>query len=66
MTAGIDHVRELSPGAAGFKVPRKIAFLSADELPKTSTGKVQKYLRQGTGPPAEATPGRPADGGWYF
>jgi fatty-acyl-CoA synthase len=29
---------------ADFKVPRKITFLSADELPKTSTGKVQKYL----------------------
>jgi len=29
---------------AAFKVPRKIMFLSADELPKTSTGKVQKYL----------------------
>src|SRR5579875_601451 len=29
---------------AGFKVPRAIRFISADELPKTSTGKVQKYL----------------------
>jgi fatty-acyl-CoA synthase len=29
---------------AAFKVPRKITFLSTDELPKTSTGKVQKYL----------------------
>src|ERR1700733_13966101 len=29
---------------SSFKVPRKITFLSADELPKTSTGKVQKYL----------------------
>jgi fatty-acyl-CoA synthase len=29
---------------AGFKVPRKITFLAAGELPKTSTGKVQKYL----------------------
>jgi fatty-acyl-CoA synthase len=29
---------------AAFKVPRQITFLSADELPKTSTGKVQKYL----------------------
>jgi fatty-acyl-CoA synthase len=29
---------------ATFKVPRKITFVSADELPKTSTGKVQKYL----------------------
>ncbi|HVT70614.1 MAG TPA: hypothetical protein VHF26_22905 [Trebonia sp.] len=28
---------------AGFKVPRKITFLGAEELPKTSTGKVQKY-----------------------
>jgi fatty-acyl-CoA synthase len=29
---------------AAFKVPRKITFLGADELPQTSTGKVQKYL----------------------
>jgi fatty-acyl-CoA synthase len=28
---------------AGFKVPRAIRFIGADELPKTSTGKVQKY-----------------------
>ncbi len=31
---------------ANFKAPRKVAF--ADELPKTATGKIQKYLlRQG-------------------
>ena len=31
---------------AHFKVPRKIAFV--DQLPKTATGKIQKYvLRQG-------------------
>ncbi len=29
---------------AAFKVPRMIMFLGADDLPKTSTGKVQKYL----------------------
>ena len=28
---------------AGFKIPRKIKFLSDDELPKTSTGKIQKF-----------------------
>jgi fatty-acyl-CoA synthase len=28
---------------AAFKVPRSVVFLDADELPKTSTGKVQKY-----------------------
>ena len=31
---------------ANFKAPRKIAFV--DELPKTATGKIQKYvLRRG-------------------
>src|ERR1700761_3115268 len=29
---------------AAFKVPRQFLFLGADDLPKTSTGKVQKYL----------------------
>jgi fatty-acyl-CoA synthase len=29
---------------AAFKVPRRVTFLEADDLPKTSTGKVQKYL----------------------
>jgi fatty-acyl-CoA synthase len=28
---------------AAFKVPRQVRFLDADDLPKTSTGKVQKY-----------------------
>ncbi len=28
---------------AAFKVPRVVSFIGADELPKTSTGKVQKY-----------------------
>ena len=28
---------------AAFKVPRQVRFLGADDLPKTSTGKVQKY-----------------------
>jgi fatty-acyl-CoA synthase len=36
----IRHCREQ---LAGFKAPRKVVFISADELPKTSTGKVQKY-----------------------
>src|ERR1700761_6831999 len=35
------HCREQ---LAGFKVPRRVTFLEADELPKTSTGKVQKFL----------------------
>jgi fatty-acyl-CoA synthase len=37
----IRHCREL---LSGFKVPRGITFLTADQLPTTSTGKVQKYL----------------------
>jgi fatty-acyl-CoA synthase len=36
----LSHCRE---HLAGFKVPRTIRFLAADDLPKTSTGKVQKY-----------------------
>jgi acyl-CoA synthetase (AMP-forming)/AMP-acid ligase II len=28
---------------AAFKVPRQVRFLGADDLPKTGTGKVQKY-----------------------
>jgi fatty-acyl-CoA synthase len=28
---------------ARFKVPRRVLFTSADELPKTPTGKVQKF-----------------------
>jgi fatty-acyl-CoA synthase len=35
------HCRE---HLAGFKVPRRVTFLGADDLPKTSTGKVQKFL----------------------
>ncbi|HET9970293.1 MAG TPA: long-chain fatty acid--CoA ligase, partial [Streptosporangiaceae bacterium] len=37
-------IRHCRSRLAAFKVPRKIIFLSDDELPKTSTGKVQKYL----------------------
>lgn len=37
-------IRHCRGHLAAFKVPRKIMFLSDDELPKTSTGKVQKYL----------------------
>lgn len=39
-----DLLRHCRSHLAAFKVPRKITFLSAEELPKTSTGKVQKYL----------------------
>ncbi|HEX3750941.1 MAG TPA: AMP-binding protein [Streptosporangiaceae bacterium] len=35
------HCRE---HLAAFKVPRRVTFLDADDLPKTSTGKVQKFL----------------------
>jgi fatty-acyl-CoA synthase len=28
---------------APFKVPRRVVAVAADELPKTTTGKVQKY-----------------------
>ena len=32
---------------AGFKVPREIVFLGADELPRTATGKIQhRVLRE--------------------
>lgn len=37
-------IRHCRSHLAAFKVPRKIVFLSDDELPKTTTGKVQKYL----------------------
>jgi fatty-acyl-CoA synthase len=37
----IAHCREL---LAGFKVPRSVVF---GELPKTSTGKIQKYVLRG-------------------
>lgn len=36
--------RRCRDALAGFKVPRGITILSADELPMTSTGKIQKYL----------------------
>jgi fatty-acyl-CoA synthase len=36
----IDHCRR---NLARFKVPARIVFLAADELPTTATGKVQKY-----------------------
>jgi fatty-acyl-CoA synthase len=29
---------------AAFKVPRRVVFLDAEELPKTTTGKIQKFL----------------------
>ena len=36
-------VRHCRGELAGFKVPRRIVFLDAEELPKTTTGKVQKF-----------------------
>lgn len=36
----IDHCRE---HLARFKVPRQVVVLGDDELPKTATGKIQKY-----------------------
>jgi fatty-acyl-CoA synthase len=36
-------VRHCRERLAGFKVPRKLVFLAAEDLPKTATGKVQKY-----------------------
>ncbi|WP_029135837.1 class I adenylate-forming enzyme family protein [Nakamurella lactea] len=38
-----DIIRYCRAHVAGFKVPRGVTFLSPDELPMTSTGKVQKY-----------------------
>jgi fatty-acyl-CoA synthase len=42
---------------ASFKVPRKVVFVAADDLPKTSTGKVKKYLlvRERSGEPGRPT-----------
>lgn len=39
-TALIRHCRD---SLAAFKLPRRIVFLPAEELPTTTTGKVQKY-----------------------
>jgi fatty-acyl-CoA synthase len=38
-----DLLRHFRESLAGFKVPRRAVFLDADQLPTTSTGKVQKY-----------------------
>jgi fatty-acyl-CoA synthase len=38
-----DLMSELRVHLANFKVPRGITFISADELPVTTTGKVQKF-----------------------
>jgi fatty-acyl-CoA synthase len=35
---------------AGFKVPRRIVFVDAEALPKTTTGKIQKYRLVATAP----------------
>lgn len=44
-------IRHCRAALAGFKVPRGITFVTADELPVTTTGKVQKYrlVEQWTG-----------------
>ncbi|MEP9381633.1 class I adenylate-forming enzyme family protein [Nocardioides cheoyonin] len=36
-------VRHCRRHLAGFKVPRRMLFVSAENLPKTTTGKIQKY-----------------------
>jgi fatty-acyl-CoA synthase len=38
-----DVIAHCKQHLARFKVPRRVAFLDADELPKTPTGKVQKF-----------------------
>lgn len=38
-----DLVRYCRENLAGFKVPRGVTFIGADELPMTTTGKVRKY-----------------------
>lgn len=51
-TVGEDElVRWCRERVAAFKVPRRIVFVEAAELPTTTTGKVQKYrlVRQATG-----------------
>lgn len=44
-------IRHCRDALAGFKVPRGVTILSADELPMTATGKIQKYqlVRQWNG-----------------
>jgi fatty-acyl-CoA synthase len=47
--AGEDDLREFARGAlAHFKVPK--AFHIVDDLPRTATGKIQKYVLRGTRP----------------
>ena len=41
----VTHCRE---HLAGFKVPRGVTFLSAEDLPTTATGKVQKFRLKAT------------------
>jgi fatty-acyl-CoA synthase len=46
MSADAEDVREFARARlAGFKVPKDVTFLA--ELPKTATGKVQKYVLRG-------------------
>ena len=46
MTADEDDVRQFARARlAGFKVPKGVTFLL--ELPKTATGKVQKFVLRG-------------------
>jgi fatty-acyl-CoA synthase len=39
-----DLLRHCRAHLAAFKVPRRILFLGADDLPKTTTGKIQKFV----------------------
>jgi fatty-acyl-CoA synthase len=37
-------VRHCRDQLAAFKVPRRVVFADADGLPKTTTGKIQKFV----------------------
>ncbi len=48
-TATAEELRQyVRANLAHFKAPQWITFV--DELPKTATGKIQKYVRRGRGP----------------
>lgn len=40
-------IQKCKASLARFKVPKQVFVLSADELPKTATGKIQKFKMQG-------------------